>query len=517
MYLLQKSEKLRSAIQAPIWFCRKIICVLQKQFNKNLYTRILFTNITTFVIVLIALMSFSGLVVKQVTYDRVQQELLREAKRVNYALLQTDSIWDIPPDQQTTSQGEAQQDYLKLLAESFDVKITIFDMEGNITATSAEQEVVPGGKIDGKYIEMLKNSSIATTQTIDNDTAQPVCTAVVPMGDSTDTVKYGILLEAALSSLDLALSNMRLYMVIGGTVILLFIIFISVYLATNISRPISRLTTTVAEISRGSYESGHKEQPLDEINVLGEQIDKLSRRLQKIQTESSRMEEERARLFTEISHELRTPLTAIQGFVEAIRDGMVQDEAVRERYLDTVYTQTVHVSRLVDDIMQLSRLESSNVTVEKLPVDLNALANGVALSMEPIAKRANTSLQLDRKTDKAIILGDADRMEQIIRNLVKNAIRAAENGAVRIGVEVRQGKVVMSIEDNGIGISSEDLPHIWERFYRIKNQRDERMQEKGSGLGLVIVKKLVQLQGGNIDVTSQLGKGTTFQISFPSF
>lgn len=167
--------------------------------------------------------------------------------------------------------------------------------------------------------------------------------------------------------------------------------------------------------------------------------------------------------------------------------------------------------------MELSRLESGNVTVEKLPVDLNALAHGVAMSMEPVAKRANTSILVDRKTEKAIVLGDADRMEQVIRNQLKNAIRATENGTIRVSVEDRQGKVVLVIEDSGIGIAPEDLPHIWERFYRIKNQRDDRMQEKGSGLGLVIVKKLVQLQGGNVDVASQLGEGTAFQISFSSF
>jgi len=517
-YLQQGREKLQLVIRAlrRFWLISKRL--LQEQFNKNLYTRILFTNITAFVIALIGLMIFSSFVVKQVSYDQVQQELLREAKRVNFALLQqTDSAWSIPPDKRTSTQVQAQQDFLKYLADIFDAKITIFDMEGKITATSAEQEMVPGSKIEEKYIDILKKSPIATTQTVDTDTDQPIFAAVVPMGNNKDAIKNGILLEKKSFNLDLALSKMRLYMIIGGMVILLIIIFISVYLAMYISRPISRLTTTVAEISRGSYVLSDKDQPLDEINDLGGQLNKLAERLQKVQTESRRMEEERARLFAEISHELRTPLTAVQGFVEAIRDGIVQDEAIQERYLDTIYTQTVHISRLIDDILELSRLESGNLTVEKLPVDLNALAHGVAMSMEPLAKRTNTSILLDQKTEKAIVLGDADRMEQVIRNLLKNATRATENGTIKVGVETRQGKVELCIEDNGIGISPEDLPHIWKRFYRIKNQRADHMQEKGSGLGLVIVKKLVQLQGGNIDVASQLGKGTTFYISFPSF
>ncbi|WP_227020661.1 ATP-binding protein [Sinanaerobacter chloroacetimidivorans] len=491
---------------------------IQEQFNKNLYTRILFTNVTAFAIVLIVLVMFSNFMVKQVIYSEIQQELLREAKRVNFALLeQTDKGWSLPPDQQTGSQNRGQQDLLKYLADIYDAKITIFDIEGKITAISAEQEMVPGSRIEDKYLKLFKKGSVATLQTIEKDTGQPVFAAVVPMGDNDEALHNGILLETSSSNFDLSLSKMHLYMVSGGMVLLLFIIIISVYLAVCISRPISRLAATAAEICRGSYVPQCKELPLEEINVLGGQLDKLAERQQKIQAESGRMEEERTRLFAEISHELRTPLTSVQGFVEAIRDGIVQDDALRERYLNTIYTQTIHINRLVDDILELSRLESGNITVEKLPVDLNALAHGVAMSMEPVANRANTSIFVDIKSEKAIMLGDADRLEQVIRNLLKNAIRATENGIIRVEVESCQGKVALSIEDNGAGIAPEDLTRIWERFYRIKNQREEHMGEKGSGLGLVIVKKLVQLQNGSIDVTSQLGKGTIFHISFPAF
>ena len=237
--------------------------------------------------------------------------------------------------------------------------------------------------------------------------------------------------------------------------------------------------------------------------------------MQKIQSESSRMEEDKSRLFAEISHELRT-LTAVQGFVEAIRDGVVQDEALQKKYLDTIYTQTVHISRLVDDIMVLSRLESGSITVEKLPVDLTALAQGVVTTMEAEARKRQNVIRLDQKTGSAMVIGDVDRMEQVIRNLLKNAILATENGTIGVAVESREDEVLLTIHDNGIGISPEDLPHIWDRFYRVKNF-SRHGQENGSGLGLVIVKKLVQLQGGRISVASELGKGTAFRIAFPCF
>lgn len=108
-------------------------------------------------------------------------------------------------------------------------------------------------------------------------------------------------------------------------------------------------------------------------------------------------------------------------------------------------------------------------------------------------------------------------MEKILRNLIKNAINATENGIIKVGVENLLDQVIVTIEDNGIGISPDDLPHIWDRFYRAKNQRNNNIEEKGTGLGLVIVKKLVLLQNGKIDAESQLGKGTSFNIRFSLF
>ncbi len=457
---------------------------------------------------------------RQATNDQAQKDLLRKAKRVNYALLQqTDGELWYPISDQKSDQAQDRQDLLKFLADVFDARITVFDKEAIIVGTSAEQEVVPGDKVETeKYVELIINGETVADRALDGETGQLAFIAAVPMGNNKDAIENGILLEAKRSSFDLTFNILRSYLAIGGMIMFVIIIIISIYLAMYISRSISRLTTTVADINSGNYSiMSMDEHPLDEIKGLSGQLNKLGVKQQKIQEESQKVEEERVRLFAEISHELRTPLTAVQGFVEAIRDGVVQDEALQDRYLETIHTQTIHITRLVDDILALSRLESGNITVEKRPVDLIALSQGVVMSMEGLAKGKNTSILFEKKTENATLIGDVDRMEQIIRNLLKNAIRATDNGAIRVGVESRHGKVVLTIEDNGVGISPDDLPHIWDRFYRVKNQRGSNLQEKGTGLGLVIVKKLVQLQDGKVDVTSELGKGTVFRISFPAF
>jgi len=496
-----------------------LICIvsvwLQKRLKKkNIYTKILFTNVIMFAVVMVVLTFISGFVVKQAHYNQLQQELLLKARRVNFALHQQ-VAWRATSE--TTSGRFPEQELLKFLADALDVKVTIFSLEGSITGASAEQDVLTGNKVETRALEILISGEPAIYRRHDRATGQLTFVAVIAMGNNNDPIENGILLEAKPLQVNIALNQMRLYLLFGGLVGLLMVIFISLHLAMNISDPISRLTTAVTELESASGMVDTATESLDEINALTTQLAKAMVKLQKVQVESSKLEENRVRMFADISHELRTPLTSIQGLVEAVRDGMVQDEAVLKRYLDIIFTQTVHLARLVDDLLALSRLESGDITVEKLPVDLVALAQRVAMSLEGMATSKNTSIVLHAQAVTAFVVGDVDRMEQIIRNILKNAIQATKNGTIRVDVGVQQDEVVLTIADNGVGIPSEDLPHIWDRFYRVKNQCATVLGDKGSGLGLVIVKKLVQLQSGRICVESQLGKGTTVRLNFPTF
>lgn len=489
--------------------------ILRKQFNKNIYTKIVFTNVSIYILVFVVLGLIANITVQEAIYSQAEQELLRKAKRVNFALMKEISF-NSKADNRTSSTG----DLLIFLADSFDTRITIFDLEGVILHTSAEQDVVPGGKVDTIYTKLLKDRKINITRSNDNETGAFQFIAVIPMGKTEDAdaiLENGILLEMQSSNLEQLLNRMRWSLLITGMIILIITIVISIYLSMNISEPISRLATNVTEIGRDNIIPDEVNQSFHEINILSGQLNKLAIRIQNIVKEKGMIEEESIRLFADVSHELRTPLTAVQGFTEAIRDGMVEDEILQKKYLDLIYTQTLHINRLVDDILDLSRLESGNVTVEKVPLDLAALAKGVVSSMEVMARSKNNDLIIENKTESAVVLGDADRMEQILRNLIKNAIRATEKGIIKFRIEAREQEVFLTIEDNGIGIAPEDLPHIWDRFYRVANQRYANIEEKGTGLGLVIVKQLVQLQGGSIDVESQLGKGTIFHICFKTF
>lgn len=488
-----------------------------EQFNKNIYTRVLFSNVICFVICLITVIIFFDFSVKQVTHSQIQQELFRKAKRVNFALLQQDHLESmILSENKGTNINVTQQEQLKFLSDLFDVKILVFDNKGNIVATSAKQEIVPGAQVDKKYIETITSGETISEKKINQETEELEFIAAIPMGDSKDTIVNGILLEVKKSNIDLNRIRMRSYLILGGIFLLLFIIVASVYQAIHISRPISRLTTSIAELNSGNYVIHEDNSSLDEVKVLINQFNKLAEAMQRMQKENQSVEEERTKLFAEISHELCTPLTAIQGFVEAIQDGVVEDQDLLEKYLKIIYTQTIHINRLVDDMLQLSRLETGCISLNKLPFNLISLVEKVVESMEAMAQSVGSTIIFEEGIDQAMIMGDIDRIEQVIKNLLQNAINATANGEIKVKVKVSGGDVILSIKDNGTGISNEDLPHIWDRFYRNKSQKSNNKQQ-GSGLGLVIVKQLVQLHNGKIDVESQLGVGTTFYVCFPVF
>ncbi len=518
---IQKGKVLfQKLIKILVRFWVSIKFILLRQFNKNIYTRILFTNVLCFVICLTALITIFDFTVTQVTYNQLQQQSLRKVKRVNFALLEQGNLeWLVPTTGEDNKSLDNQQELLVFLADAFDAKISIFNKEGTIVSTSAKQEVVAGSQVDKKFIKIISTGETITTKIIDNETGDPVFIAAIPMGDSIDsidTIKNGILLEIKPSNLDPTINKMRLYLIVGGMFILIIVIFISVYQAMFISKPISRLATSIAELDSGNYFIQGDDVPLDEVKILTVQLNKLTEKMQKIQEQNQKVEEERTQLFAEISHELRTPLTAVQGFVEAILDGIVEDKDLLDRYLEIIYTQTLHINRLIDDILQLSRLESETIILEKIPLDLVSIVQSIIMSMKPIAQAKNISILFEKNIEQAIIMGDIDRVEQVIRNLLKNAVNATEDGEITFKIEIPENEVILTIQDNGIGISNAELPLIWNRFYRSKKHRSNVKQQEGTGLGLVIVKQLVQLHNGTIEVESQLGNGTIFYVHFPS-
>ncbi|MBQ8972024.1 MAG: HAMP domain-containing protein, partial [Clostridia bacterium] len=227
-------------------------------------------------------------------------------------------------------------------------------------------------------------------------------------------------------------------------------------------------------------------------------------------TQMERLERTRREYVSNISHELRTPLTAMRALVEPLKEGMVTQEEDRQRYYDIILREVLRLSRLINDQLELSRLQSGTLAIEKSRVALDDLIYDVCERYRSIASEAGLTLLVpDNLSDCPQVWTNADRVEQLLIILLDNAIKYTEQGSVSILASWNEERVVLTVKDTGIGIEEADLPYVFDRFYKV----DKAHSGKGSGLGLSIASELLRRMGEEIWVTSELGKGTEFNFT----
>ena len=227
-------------------------------------------------------------------------------------------------------------------------------------------------------------------------------------------------------------------------------------------------------------------------------------------TQMERLEKTRRDYVSNVSHELRTPLTAMRALIEPLKEGMVTEEADRQRYYDIILREILRLSRLINDQLELSRLQSGNLAIQKSVMALDDVVYDVCDRYGTIA--AEHGLELKVETDFSQcppVYANADRVEQLLIILVDNAIKYTEQGSVTVSADWDDARVVIHVKDTGIGIEENDLPYVFDRFYKV----DKAHSGKGSGLGLSIAKELLKRMDEDIWVTSEKGEGTQFSFT----
>lgn len=215
-------------------------------------------------------------------------------------------------------------------------------------------------------------------------------------------------------------------------------------------------------------------------------------------------------LVLSVSHELRTPLTAIKGFAETLA-GEVEDK--NRTYVLPILRHTDRLIRIVENLLVLSELEEKGVHLEREDVDLRTLVENILKIFEPRVREKSLGLRLEADGDLPSIKGDSFRMEQMIINLVDNAVKYTDRGEIRVSLRKKQNNLVLEVRDTGIGIPEENQARIFERFYVVDRSRSRKLG--GAGLGLSIVKHIVELHGGTIRLESKIGQGSTFTVVLP--
>lgn len=293
---------------------------------------------------------------------------------------------------------------------------------------------------------------------------------------------------------------------VGGVAGVLVALSTAVLLSKRLLRPIDELITASEAIAQGDLSYRATTGP-DEIGKLANAFNSMAINLRKL-------EQLRSEFVSNVTHELKTPLTSIRGYIELLQSG-VRDEATRSEFYEIIDIEAERLHVLIDDLLDLSEIENSAGEEQRVKTcDLGAILADVESRLQPLAEKAKVELRV-ADIHGLTVSANPHRIRQLISNLLDNAIKYNRPGGwVKVEVQRQQSHVVISVEDNGIGIAPEHHARLFERFYRVDKSRSRELG--GTGLGLSIVKHTVQLYGGEINVMSRPGEGSIFQVRLPS-
>ncbi|WP_199614205.1 sensor histidine kinase [Paenibacillus alkalitolerans] len=467
--------------------------------NQSIFRGMLISYILVFLFALCAVGLFMSYFTRDYIVDSKKQELLRKAKKVNLTI------------QGVKKFGEVEKATLIFLDQSFDARIWVFDLTGTIVATSAADEVNVGKTVDQSIRLKVKQGEEVVKNLKFDGLTEPTLSAVVPWG--VDNEMYGgIVLHASVKDIDETVSRIR-EMILWVTLLGMILVAVMVYyISWSISRPLQNIHKVVSKIGMGDYKERIHVEAKNEIGELAATINNMAEKLETIDYERDKQEKIRKDFLANVSHELRTPLTAVQGFLEALQDGLIDGEA-RQKYYKIIYNECIHMRRLVEDIMDLTRLENNEIVLTKQQMDISSLLHKIAFKFEREASEKGVSIELHTADELPNVHADPIRIEQILNNIVKNAVKFTEKGKIEISAYKDRDMIHLAVSDTGIGISESDQELIWERFFKVDRGRSK--ENIGTGLGLAIVKELIELHGGTISLESEINRGTTVHIRIP--
>ena len=331
----------------------------------------------------------------------------------------------------------------------------------------------------------------------------PTYSVFVRLGEGDNTSV--LLIHSDISRWNESFRQLALWTLAICVVAAFVVLFSSYYTAKRIINPFVDMNHIVQCYSKGDFSQRIPVQGKDEASQLGRSFNEMADQLKNLEVT-------RQSFVANVSHELRSPLTSMKGFLEAMMDGTIPPEE-HDHYIDIVLSETRRMTAMVNDLLDLARIESGIITINYEVFDINELIRRTLITFEARISEKRMELDVRFANEQSFVYADSNQISQVLRNLIDNAIKYSPEGrTLLVSTYALRKEVYVTIRDTGVGIPAEDVPHIFDRFYKVEKAHTPSPQV-GSGLGLAIVKKIIEAHGQSITVKSARGKGTQFTFT----
>ncbi len=488
-------EKIKERIEylrenVPLW-----IDVVRKHIFTGITRRWLLNVFGVTLLVVVLIFTVMGAIIQNFYYTNCVSTLKASGEYMAKYFEQY-----IYPEYRSVSAG------LMAMVEDFEDKsimeMQVASMSGNSVYSSTGFEIE--SLIETEDLLQARNGKTARWIGKYEPSGEQVVSVSMPLYTDNGIQVGTLRMMSSLKQVDRTLMSIN-WMIVGvGAFIILLTAFTGTYFIKSIVLPVGFINDTAREIAKGNMTARVKfEEKNDEIGLLGRTINTMAEEL----SQTERLKNE---FISSISHELRTPLTAIRGWTETMLAGSEKMDSTTKRGVEIIYSETERLSKMVEELLDMSRLQNGNMKLTVEQTDLLAEFEETVFMMCERAKSENIQIEYIPEETDIPALVDKDRVKQVFFNVIDNAIKHShEGGRIEIAARIEEKKALFIIEDFGEGISKEDLPHIKDMFYKGSSQK------RGSGIGLGVSDEIMRLHGGALEIESTLNVGTVVTISFP--
>lgn len=398
--------------------------------------------------------------------------------------------------------------HARVLGEDFsDTSINhVTEMEKGVTTdvmiTNADHELISASSTIDKDMNahLLSESGISTGTILENEWFRH--DYIISVSPITQDLGYVYMYYPSSKLREIVMVMTVLIVTTGIGIILLAFGLIGIS-SKRITRPLLVMKEATVKMAKGEYRQHFPVKGEDEVAQLSHSIQALGDQLQEF-------EDSRNDFLAAVSHELRTPLTYIKGYSDILSKGTIKDKDAESEYLNIIKKEAQRVTFMVNDLFEMSKLQVGKFTLDKEMTSIESVIEKAAATLKPAAAKKGIDILVDHHTGVPKVKIDVKRMEQILYNLIENAIKYTNEGSVTIRSYKKPGSVVIEVRDTGVGIPEQDLPKIWDRFYRVDQSRTRK--SGGTGLGLYVVKQIIEAHGGKVKAESTLNEGSVFTI-----